>query len=197
MHRALCVALSFAIAAAGLTACGGDEAEWRDVAVKDLTLAQRAQVARAHAAKSALFGTLSKKLRDALGEGGGAGAITVCRDEAPRIAADVSKAQGLRIGRTSHRLRNPANAPPEWALTLVESRVENPRFRSHDDGRLGVLLPIPTMKRCLMCHGPKDAIATEVRDTLAQHYPEDAATGFTEGEMRGWFWIEVPARQAP
>jgi len=27
---------------------------------------------------------------------------------------------------------------------------------------------------------------------LAAKYPMDQATGFKEGDLRGWFWIEVP-----
>jgi hypothetical protein len=32
-----------------------------------------------------------------------------------------------------------------------------------------------------------------VKEALAEHYPEDQATGFQEGDLRGWFCIEVPA----
>jgi hypothetical protein len=36
-------------------------------------------------------------------------------------------------------------------------------------------------------------IPDEVKQTLAKEYPDDQATGFEEGDLRGWFWIEVPA----
>jgi hypothetical protein len=26
----------------------------------------------------------------------------------------------------------------------------------------------------------------------AAKYPKDQATGFKEGDLRGWFWVEVP-----
>lgn len=31
-----------------------------------------------------------------------------------------------------------------------------------------------------------------VRAALMDRYPVDRAIGFTEGEIRGWFWVEVP-----
>jgi hypothetical protein len=27
---------------------------------------------------------------------------------------------------------------------------------------------------------------------LAARYPDDRATGFAPGDLRGWFWVEVP-----
>jgi len=31
-----------------------------------------------------------------------------------------------------------------------------------------------------------------VREQLSTHYPDDAATGYQAGDLRGWFWVEVP-----
>jgi hypothetical protein len=47
-----------------------------------------------------------------------------------------------------------------------------------------------------MCHGPREMIADEVQTALSAHYPEDRAVGFSEGDLRGWFWIEVPLSAA-
>ena len=48
--------------------------------------------------------------------------------------------------------------------------------------------------QCLQCHGKVDDLAPEVRDVLAKNYPQDRATGFAAGDLRGWFWVEVPAK---
>ena len=45
-----------------------------------------------------------------------------------------------------------------------------------------------------MCHGPEDQIIPEVKSELAKVYPDDQAIGFQEGELRGWFWIEMPSQ---
>jgi hypothetical protein len=102
----------------------------------------------------------------------------------------------VEIARTSFRLRNPQNQPPPWAVPLVEQGVAEPRYVSLPKGGLGALLPIHLKPTCLMCHGPEDQILPDVREALAKQYPEDKATGFEEGDLRGWFWVEVPADAA-
>ena len=46
--------------------------------------------------------------------------------------------------------------------------------------------------QCLACHGLKEQISPEVQAQLDRLYPEDQATGFNEGDLRGWFWVNVP-----
>jgi hypothetical protein len=129
----------------------------------------------------------------AIGTGGPAKAIEVCSEEAPQIAAAVAEEHHVAIGRTSFQLRNPRNQPPAWARPLIEQRPTDPRFVELPDQRTGALLPIRLQAQCTACHGPRDQISPEVRDQLDRLYPEDEATGFQEGDLRGWFWVEVPA----
>jgi len=136
------------------------------------------------------------ELQTALQTGDPATAIGVCKDIAPRLAAEVSETRGVTIGRTSHRLRNPENAPPAWAAPYVERRRDVPVFLSHDeDGALAALLPIRLKAQCLKCHGPQDSIAPDVQAALAEAYPDDEAVGFKEGDLRGWFHVVVPPAQ--
>jgi hypothetical protein len=46
---------------------------------------------------------------------------------------------------------------------------------------------IPAAKICLTCHGTNldPALAAEI-DSL---YPGDKATGYSEGDLRGAFWV--------
>ncbi len=145
------------------------------------------------AAKDALFEKLSGRLMEAMGSQGPAAAIAVCQKEAPQIAAEVSDGHGLKIGRTGVRLRNSNNQPPSWARAMTESKVDTPQFVSLTNGDAAALLPIKLQVQCLMCHGPEDQIAPVVSEQLTKLYPNDNATGFQEGELRGWFWIEKPA----
>jgi hypothetical protein len=46
---------------------------------------------------------------------------------------------------------------------------------------------------CAGCHGPAAGISQAVRTELADRYPSDRAVGFADGEIRGWFWVEIPA----
>ncbi|MCA8923351.1 MAG: DUF3365 domain-containing protein [Planctomycetes bacterium] len=147
---------------------------------------------RATSAAQALGKQLKARLKEALQAGGPAGGIEACQLAAPQIAAAVAEDQGLAIGRTSFKLRNPANAAPAWAAADVEARRETPTFREGPDGALRALLPIRLEAACTTCHGPADELSQEVRQALAERYPDDQATGFAEGDLRGWFWVEVP-----
>ena len=153
---------------------------------------QREQQQIALSAREALFQRLSARLMEVLGESGPSRAIQVCKVDAPRLAAEVGQEFGVSIGRTSDRLRNPQNSPPPWAQQSVDRQVAEPQFFALDEDRLAALLPIHTMTACVLCHGPKDQIVPEVRAALVSHYPEDQAIGFHEGDLRGWFWIDVP-----
>lgn len=81
---------------------------------------------------------------------------------------------------------------PAWADRLLRERPAEARISVSSEGALGVTFPIRLKPRCLVCHGPKDYLMQEVREALAEDYPDDRATGFAVGGLRGWFWVEVP-----
>lgn len=145
------------------------------------------------AAKDELFNRLSSRLMEVMSEQGPAAAISVCQKEATQIASEVGENRGLRIGRTGVRLRNPRNVPPEWAKPVTDAGTDSPKFVGLSNGNTGAILPIKLQGQCLMCHGPKEQIAPIIQSQLTKLYPDDAATGFREGELRGWFWIELPS----
>ena len=179
-----------------LAGCGGDEPAakpaWTPITQADMSETQLSQQSRGMEAKGELFARLFTRLQQAFGEGPGA-AIGACKIAAPEIAQAVSSEKALRIGRTSHKLRNPANVPPPWAVSYVEDRHAEPVWLANQDGRLAGLLPIKAMDLCLRCHGEEASIAKPIREALAKEYPGDNATGFKAGDLRGWFWLEIPA----
>jgi hypothetical protein len=178
-----------------LTAMHGcaPQPDWHAADAKNLTSAQSQQQLRAEQARNALASTLLGELTAALQQGDAAAAIEVCRDRAPAIAADVAKQHNLRIGRTAQKLRNPANQSPDWAVAHVASEASESTLLAGPHGQLGALYPIRLMPQCLQCHGKTDELSTEVKAALATSYGQDQATGFAAGDLRGWFWVEVPA----
>jgi len=148
--------------------------------------------AQAMEAAKALGEQLKARLGQAIQEGGLGAGIETCKVAAPAIGTKLSGERSLRLGRTSFKLRNPANAVPTWAQAEVDARRETPSFSEGPDGTLRALLPIRMAGLCVACHGPRESLSQEVQEALAQRYPEDRATGFGEGELRGWFWVEVP-----
>lgn len=155
-----------------------------------------AEVARAEAALQPFKEQLLDALMTSL-EAGPENAIEVCRKRAPQIAEALS-VDGLRMGRTSHRLRNPANAPQEWVRPLLAAYVENPASPNPmtvwvDEKTVGYVEPIFAVSFCISCHGP--AVGEELLGTIRELYPEDQAIGFRTGDLRGLFWLTMPAVQ--
>ena len=174
------------------------DAAWRRVDAAR-SPAQQTQQRLAVEARDAVFSRLLARLAEAMAApgadgrpNGAGGAIDVCRREAPAIAQAVGREKGVMIGRTSDRLRNPGNVAPSWARGLLADRPREEVISLNVDGSLGVLLPITIAPTCLACHGAPDRLDPAVREALATAYPDDAATGYAAGDLRGWFWIEVP-----
>lgn len=152
---------------------------------------------RADEASAALQQRLQGRLAKAMAEQGPAAAVSVCRDDAPRLAAEVGAAQGVRLGRTSDRLRSGGNSAPEWAAAAVRAaagrKAAEVKPQVFDLGeRLGVLKPIAVAPACTRCHGKPDVLAPGVAAALGAAYPSDRATGYEAGDHRGFFWVELP-----
>ncbi len=149
-------------------------------------------VERARALAATFKGSLKEALIEGL-EDGPAEAMGACGILAPELAAELS-VDGVRIGRTSHRLRNPANEAAPWIRPLVEEYLQTaPGAASKavwvDDSTVGYVEPLYIGKPCLVCHG--EAVAEGVLAEIRAIYPEDNAIGYREGEFRGVVWVEI------
>lgn len=109
---------------------------------------------------------------------------------------NVEPPEGVRVGRTSARLRNPGNAPPPWARAYVQqtegrkaAAVGPVAFDLGD--RVGVLRPIEIRKRCLACHAGREQVDASTREWLEAAYPEDRSFGYALGDLRGFWWAEA------
>lgn len=157
--------------------------------------AARATEARAQEVLRPFKENLQSALMGALSDGGPEAAIDVCAVVAPDLAATASK-DGVRMGRAAVRRRNPGNRPPPWAAASLDELVRAPKEGAHrtiplGGGRMGYVEAIVTKPVCLTCHG--ESTSPAVRARIATRYPQDEATGFREGDLRGVFWVELPA----
>lgn len=155
---------------------------------------------RASAVVAEVHGVLLRELRSALAQGGPDMAMYSCHIDVIGALRREGLQPGVDVGRTSHRLRSRTNAPPEWAVSIVREYAgrmagEVQGFVVDLDTKVGVLRSIAHQAECVACHGPVESMAPGVRTALAVRYPADRATGFKEGEIRGWYWVEV--RKAP
>lgn len=156
----------------------------------------KAAAAKGDAALKALQQKLLTRVLERMKEGGPSAAVTVCRDEAAQLTAQAAQQAGVALGRTSTRLRNPGNAAPAWVagpLAAAEGKraaeVAPAVFDLGD--RVGVLHTVSMRPTCLACHGRADSLPPAVKQTLASAYPKDQATGYAEGDFRGFLWAEV------
>jgi hypothetical protein len=164
---------------------------------------QAAMAADARKASGVLIQKLGGELKAALAEKGPDGAIGVCKERAPQIAAEVSKQSGFEVKRVSPKNRNPAAVPDAWeaeAQAGLEKRLAAGEKPETLDTWQVVSTPagkafryakaLPVQPLCLTCHGDPATMADSVKARLATEYPLDKATGYAPGMVRGIISIE-------
>lgn len=166
-----------------------------------LTSAQQAALqARSQQLADRFQQDLQAALQSAIAAGGPAGAIDTCATVAPALARQLSDESGATVRRTALRARNPAAKPDAFERETLSAWIRGPvgedgrpaeRFAAFADEK-GVqqarwMRAIPMGPMCVTCHG--SAIAPDVEAAIAARYPDDRATGFARGELRGAFSI--------
>ena len=169
-------------------------AEWQAIEPGQLSEEQKAQHELCLSATNSMASELMGELVASLDGENPAEAIGICSEKAPKIAVQIAEDFGVKIGRTSHKLRNPKNVPPPWGLKVVAWGKDEPAYFVGPEGEFGALLPIRLKAECMICHGPAEDFDPEIRRFIDEIYPEDQATDFADGDLRGWFWIEAPAK---
>lgn len=183
-----------------LSACGGREPRAASPARAVAPIAgETPAVERARAQVAGFRSALQQSLTSALQHGPDA-AIEACRVQAPELARVASR-DGVVVGRSSTRLRNPANAPPPWLAPLLDELSREParpgtwRAVALDDGSTGYAETIVVQPLCITCHGAN--LAPEISMRLRERYPDDRATGYAAGDFRGVFWALVAPGPGP
>ncbi|RHX85525.1 Tll0287-like domain-containing protein [Leptospira stimsonii] len=139
---------------------------------------------------------LQKNLQTAIQKQGVVAALEVCKTISPQKEEEIKQEfPAIRIRRVSEKPRNPNHKPEEWEARIFKEWAEAiqtgmPPYTvilSEPSG-IKILKPIvlenPT---CLKCHGgPKD-IFPGVAKKIAELYPNDQATGYKLGDLRGAF----------
>ena len=160
----------------------------------------RARMAEEARARSEILADRFQKellsaLTAAMAAEGPQGAIGVCSSIAPALTAQLSEESGASVRRTALKTRNPAakadateqRVMASWAAAPFDDEGRPKRWTAREGGEYRYMRAIPTMPMCLACHG--ENIAPEVTAAIRAHYPEDQATGFATGQLRGAFSI--------
>ncbi|MGM0906722.1 MAG: Tll0287-like domain-containing protein [Pseudomonadota bacterium] len=150
------------------------------------------------------YETAAKKLQQRLGKvlmstiqsDGHIAAIDVCNEQAPEIASTVGEELGLVVSRTALKVRNPDNKPSAEQKRVLEDfeylwerNKGKPPSTTYmgSDGHEVWMKAIVMQPQCAACHG--NSVAPELKRAINERYPNDQATGFEVGEIRGAFVV--------
>jgi len=152
-------------------------------------------IARADLVIASMQDAVIRELNHELANRGAADAVDVFHLYLTATIQRLARQEGIAAGRTSDRLRNPTNAPRPWAAPFVNAHAGQSAHNMEgfvvDLGdKVGVLRPITERPICAGCHGP--LLSAAVTSALRERYPADKGAGFADGEIRGWFWVEMP-----
>jgi len=187
-RKALRSLLAFSVATSALSGCSKS-----DIPAQ----ADEVFVAEAEAVTDRFQSELQQALSTAMAESGPVGAIGVCQSTAPAIAQNLSEESGFSVSRIARRNRSPDGSVSGGLERLYTKLETTPTVSGGPNavhGRLGgrqvFMRAIPMKEQpCAACHGTD--IAPEVKAAIDQAYPEDLATGFEPGELRGVFLVET------
>lgn len=151
---------------------------------------------------AATFRSLSEQLSGAIEEGGIPHALEFCSVQAIPLTEELSLEYDTRIRRASHKPRNPQNRADEDEFRVIESYIEAIETESEltpqiirADEHICYFAPIRvSMDLCIQCHGnPGTDIDEEHLTLIRSLYPDDEATGFSMGDLRGIWSITLPS----
>ncbi|RLA48625.1 MAG: DUF3365 domain-containing protein [Gammaproteobacteria bacterium] len=138
-------------------------------------------------------GELKPQLKKAMTEGGATQAIEVCAHVAPRIADALTAESGWLTKRVSLKSRNASRAQPDkWEQAVLQQfdkrqaageAAADIHYGETVSGQYRYMQAQGVEAICLTCHGQN--LSDPVRTTLEKYYPDDWATGYSLGQVRG------------
>ncbi len=141
---------------------------------------------------------LSTTLTNKMKSGGLVEAVEFCNTTALPITKQMSDTYGVAIKRTSLKTRNSLNKPSEDEILILKEFQVNldkgialePVVQLDQKGDPNYYAPILVEQKCLICHGTLDRELSRSADSIIKsYYPNDLATAYQEGELRGMWSI--------
>jgi hypothetical protein len=138
-------------------------------------------------------GELKPQLKLAMEQGGPTHAIEVCATQAPKIADALSAQSGWRVKRVSLKSRNASRAQPDqWEREVLQQFEQRQQageaaadinYSANSGSQYRYMQAQGVEPLCLICHGK--GLSDPVQLTLENYYPDDWATGYSLGQVRG------------
>jgi hypothetical protein len=161
-------------------------------------------VEKARISASTFMERLQGVLMEQMRIGGPAVALSVCSDTAQVLTKEIGTELGVDIRRVSDRVRNPMNRPDAYERSVLDKFIRKteaggkPPFIHYEvrtiegTNALWYMQSIHIQPACLSCHGTERTVNDDVRNELRVRYPDDAAVGYSPGELRGAIRVIVP-----
>ncbi len=168
-----------------------------------------AQLAQARQAADAVMARVRGLLEQEMSRGGPAAAVEACAEKAQGATREEAAKSGLSVRRVSLRYRNPADAPDDYERAALERLAAEMKAKGLPPevaevvtpagggaAELRYLRPVVVAPHCLACHGQAADLAPGVAEILARRFPDDPATGYAAGDLRGAVSVRVPLASA-
>ncbi|MBU0632376.1 DUF3365 domain-containing protein [bacterium] len=147
-------------------------------------------------ATKTLLQTLQKNMKQHIKQGGITDALSFCSNEAyaltDKVNANLKK--GISAKRISAKYRNPANAPLDDEMKVLDSiqtlksekkKVPPYILKQIDEHTYKLYTPLVINKPvCLKCHGDI-AANPALQKEISSRYPDDKAVDYKMGDLRG------------
>ena len=160
--------------------------------------ADEAAKAKGDQISTMLLQKLGGELKSQMQTSGPLGALRFCSQHALTLTDEIAKKSDTSIRRVSLNHRNPINKPTpsetallqEWETFLKNSSPLPANHLVHrPEGKTLYYKPLLiNNEACLKCHGN---VSPELAGAIAEMYPEDKATGYKMGDLRGMIAIEL------
>ncbi len=146
------------------------------------------------------FKILSSKLKSAIKKGGPVAGIDICSSKAQKLTDSISLAKNVKLKRVSLKNRNENNIANKseasilnsWQADLDNNKSIKPKIIRNNNQEITFVAPIKVKHQCIICHGTDDFVTPEIRLKLKEHYPNDKARNYSEGDLRGAWVITFP-----
>lgn len=169
---------------------------------------------RTHTRQTAvpLLPKVVQAMQEAVQEKGTVGAIPVCKEKAPQLLQDLRRQTGWTIRRVSLRTRHRETGTPDaWeARQLADFNIQAANGVKPETLEVGELLTttdgsrvyrylkaLPVGEICLSCHGAPETFADDLTAALRKDYPDDRATSYRVGQIRGALSVTRPLGREP
>lgn len=167
--------------------------------------AQSAALQRGKAITAETFSLLSSNLQATIKTSGVSNALPFCSLAASPLTAGMADKHGVTIRRVTHKARNPADKAGALDLVILRSfeaalttgnstSPPPPLVTNFTASTASFFAPIMLNNElCLKCHGePGKDITPQDGAIIQRLYPQDEATGFKLGDLRGAWRIDMP-----